>query len=366
MIKECKKPILGWKWFIYFISCIAIIAMSSALVIFLIDPCFQYRVKNNSLFFFERYVGPGLISNYDYDTLVIGSSRVQNFDMDLFREKLNVKPLLIGIGGLQINDLTRLVEKANSVGRAKTYYICIDLSMFIDDRQLVPDYLYDEDTISRGKYMTSYEVWFRFIPMDFGVKTAKAVGIGLKPEFTDKMNIDKFADWSNRVNFSEDTVIEDFIKNRNITSVSDQVDKECSMTLMKANIENFVSGLGDGEKYVFFFSPYSALWWCNTEDNGTDGQYYELKKYFVDHVPDNSLIYDFQYADVTLDLNNYCDLGHYGPDVNDWMIEQFANPYSEFIVNSDNIEEKIDILRENIVRFKEDHAILWSDEQSVY
>lgn len=25
------------------------------------------------------------------------------------------------------------------------------------------------------------------------------------------------------------------------------------MTLMKANIENFVSGLGDGEKYVFFF-----------------------------------------------------------------------------------------------------------------
>ena len=91
-----------------------------------------------------------------------------------------------------------------------------------------------------------------------------------------------------------------------------------------------------------------------------------MKKYFVDHVPDNSLIYDFQYADVTLDLNNYCDLGHYGPDVNDWMIEQFANPYSEFIVNSDNIEEKIDILREHIVRFKEDHAILWSDEQSVY
>lgn len=87
-------------------------------VTYIVDPYFQYRVKDNSYMLNGWYVGPGLIKNYDYDTLIIGSSMTQNFDMDVFRENLGNSPLHIGLGGINWTEINELLSFANSVGKS--------------------------------------------------------------------------------------------------------------------------------------------------------------------------------------------------------------------------------------------------------
>ena len=67
------------KWiFLLFVTILAIIVVLVSLA-YIIDPFFQFRVKDNKYMLTGRFVSPGLIKNYEYDTLILGSSMTQNF-----------------------------------------------------------------------------------------------------------------------------------------------------------------------------------------------------------------------------------------------------------------------------------------------
>ena len=72
--------------------------------------------------------------------------------------------------------------------------------------------------------------------------------------------------------------------------------------------------------------------------DGTFEAYMQAKKYFVQKLTDcGAIVYDFQSADVIVDLNNYKDITHYSPEINDWMVECFAN--QEYIITVENCDE---------------------------
>ena len=123
---------------------LALISLLCA-VTYIVDPYFQYRVKDNSYMLNGYYVGPGLIRNYDYDTLIIGSSMTQNFDMDIFRENLGNSPLHIGLGAMNWTEIKEMLCFADSVGKATDYYVCVDLGGFRDNRESrLATYLLDD------------------------------------------------------------------------------------------------------------------------------------------------------------------------------------------------------------------------------
>ena len=89
------------KWVLIFLSLTLAILIGLAAIAYIIDPFFQFRVRDNTYKLSSWFVSSGLIENYDYDTLIIGSSMTQNFTMDVVREELGVHPLKIGIGGIR-------------------------------------------------------------------------------------------------------------------------------------------------------------------------------------------------------------------------------------------------------------------------
>lgn len=349
------KTISGQKWFLSFCGSAVAILCFFAVFIFWFDPCFQFRIPKENLFFFERYVGPGLIENYEYDTYIIGTSRAANFDMELFREELGVDPLLTGMGGMGIKDLSKLIEKAQTIDRAKRYYICMDFPMFQKDWQLVPEYLYNDDVISRWKYMTSYEVWFRFIPVDIGGILMQKLDIDAPKSIMDKLNIDRYSNWSDYATSGKQTVIDNYIAEEWVFS---EAEREEVCNTLKATVGDFIDGLNlDNAEYIFFFPPYSSLWWCDAENTGYAEIYYELKRFIVNKISDKGIIYDFQYAEITSDLDNYYDTGHYNQDVNDWMVEQFTN--EQYVITIENMDEKIEALEKNTIEFRREYSWLW-------
>ena len=83
------------KWLLRLLALILAIVLLMCACAYLVDPYMQYRVRDNQYLLNSRLVTPGLIKNYDYDTVLIGSSMIQNTDMGLFRETLGGSPLKI-------------------------------------------------------------------------------------------------------------------------------------------------------------------------------------------------------------------------------------------------------------------------------
>lgn len=346
------RTINSKKWIKLFAIGVAIfIAMASAIV-YIIDPYFQYRTRDNRYFLNERFVSAGLVKNYDYNTLIIGSSMTQNFNMDKFRKSMKgVKPLHIGIGGMETSEMIEIVELAEDFNKADTYYLCMDISGFTsEDKSELYKYLLRDDIISKLRYSLSYEAWTRFMPIDIILSSAKELEVPLPQKFVKKMSIDDLGNWNDDYKFGKDIVLKNY--SSSAFSVS-EVDNTNLLKRMETNADKFLDGLQIKNKDVnLFFPPYSALFWVNAQEKGYFEDYLKFKEYLVEKATLRGYnVFDFQSADFTMDLDNYKDTTHYKQEINDWMVECFAN--LEYKVDTSSVNEYENKLRENTDTFSQ-------------
>lgn len=352
------KKMSSAKWIACFTSILVVVLILLIITAYIIDPLFRFRYKEGNAYELPECASSGLVENYDYDMLIIGSSMIQNFNMDTCRELLNCNPLHIGIGGIYTPDLEKLLQVAYRVEKAKTYYVCIDLYLFEKDyEQRFPDYLYRDDVLSKVQYLLSNEVWFHYLPLDIGLELLRDLRIDLPSKLNINSDVDKFSYWGDRFTFGEDIVIDNYKENS--YSVS-EVEQDGLYERMKSNIDSFLStiDINKGE-HIFFFPPYSALYWCDTKEKGYFDDYLKAKEYFVKRANEcGATVYDFQSADVTMNLNNYKDTTHYSPGINDWMVRCFAN--RECIVTTENMDDYKNVLIENVNLFGEGFSSLFN------
>ena len=349
------------KWILGFFAAALIMLLLVSVLAYAVDPFFQFRVRDNSYLLNSWFVSSGLIENYDYDTLIIGSSMVQCFEMDDFRNKLGAKPLHVGLGGINQEEISRLTNLAYDTPQASRFYICVDLAFFTGNSEgnRYPEYLLNRDLLSRLRYLLSYEVCFRYVPVDLGLMAADRLGIRLPDKIEYSRSVDRLEDW--RLDFPEvgkEAVLENYRNDR--YSVS-KVNLSGLSETMIANIDEFLASFDyERGKHVFFFPPYSSLFWCDAQESGYYSVYLQGKQYFIEKAEQyGAEVYDFQSDDLTTDLENYKDLTHYLPAVNSWMVDCFAS--GEYLVSTENEALYREKLTENTNRFREEYAYLFDN-----
>ena len=345
-----EKTIDSKNWMKIFAIGVLVFILVASEITYIIDPYFQYRVRDNRYFLNGRFVSAGLIKNYDYNTLIVGSSMTQNFNMDKFRKNLGVKPLHIGLGGINSNEILEIVDLAETVNKTETYYLCMDMYNFTSDYVSgLYKYLLNNDPISKLRYSLSYEAWMRFMPIDIILSSAIELGVNLPYKFTSSMSIDYLENWNDDYEFGEDIVLNNY---KALAFSVSKVDTERLLERMKENVDKFLDELKIKNKIVnLFFPPYSALYWVNAQQEGYFESYLEAKRYFVEKANAKGYnVFDFQAAELTMNLDNYKDTTHYKQEINDWMIECFANVENRVDINSINIYE--DKIKNNTEKFK--------------
>lgn len=346
------------KWIISFFAVVLAIMAFLSGIAYIVDPFFQFRVKDNSYKLNGWYVGSGLIENYDYDTLIIGSSMIQNFDMDVFRKELGVKPLHVGLGGIRPSEINQLMSIAYDANKGENYYVCVDLSVFTSGNleSRYPEYLLKKDALSRLRYLLSYEVWFRYIPVDVSFMLLDRIGVDFPIKYVYKKSIDRLEDWWPDVpasSIGKKAVLADYKKNKN--SASD-VNTKKLYKRMTTHIDEYLMSFNfEKGAHTFFFPPYSSLYWCDAQNSGYFDAYLRAKQYFVERAAEfGANVFDFQCADFTTDLDNYKDTMHYRPEINDWMVECFAN--KDYLATVENYGAFREKLIENTNSFRNEYA----------
>lgn len=317
------------KWLLRLASYILAMVTLLCAVAYGIDPYMQYRVRDNQYLLNSRLVTPGLIKNYDYDTVLIGSSMIQNTDMARFRDILGGRPLKITTGAISLKEIQKLTNKIQQIGRAKNYYICLDQYLFApekwDDLDRFPDYLMDDNRWNDYRYLLGYETWMRFIPIDLGLCAARALGIQLPGKFATATSIDWLEDWRDDWTFGEESVLRLYApppKDKHYD------EPEILLNRMISRFEEYLTCLPlDTSSFTFFFPPYSALFWNYANEAGYGETYLTFKAYAIQRLSEipNARIFDFQAADFISDLDNYKDYTHYTPEINNWMLDCFSS-----------------------------------------
>lgn len=339
-------------------SIIALVIL--ALFTRILDPFYFYDAKPGVKMNNARFANPGLIKHYDYDTAIIGSSLIQNFEMDSFRTTLGWKPLKITVGGLTPYEFATLYELTMENEGIERYIINVDLKTFNSEHKFIesdkfPDYLYNSHGIDDVKYLWGYEVWTKFIPINLALSAAVFSGFSLPTKFQYATDVDRIEDWSLDFTFSEETVKKYYENNR---SQQFLIANEDISDIMKSNIDNYIRTfeLRSGQEFIFLFPPYSALYWYDLESKGQLDQFLEYKQYMVNQLLEyeNVRVIDAQDLSDTVDLNNYIDTLHFSPEIQEDLVDYIAD--GSYDVSEDNIITKEERLRSNIDKFEEKYG----------
>lgn len=311
---------------------------------YIIDPFFQYRVNTNSHYILNpRLVNGGLAKNYDYNTVLLGSSMVQNYNMSLLSEKYpEVKPVKLSSGGMNIPEMEYLYSFVN-IGNTKDFIINIDIALFnqygIGNRY--PKYLYENGILNKLKYLYGYETWMQFIPADIGMTLYFKIKKDVPLAWRMKTSIDDIGNNSFDVNYSAENVKTQYI---NGISVSPQVMKDMKVR-MESTLDSLLAHMEISKhkdiKYTFVFSSYSALYWYHAKKNNYYEPFMDFVYYFnrsIEKFDNVRIAFFFDRKEIT-DLNYYSDITHFGPVLSDTILTNLYNPKYE--LSSLNIERRM-------------------------
>lgn len=329
------------KWMI---SVVAIIMTAFLLligIVIYIDPFFQYHKPIEGFPYLvdnQLSQNPGMAKNWDYDSVILGSSMTVNFNTDWFTKILNLNTAKLSYNGAYPKDQANIMNLIfSSHNDVKTVFLGIDIPAYSSNVEAtkypIPAYLYDNNYLNDISYVLNKDVLLNYIlraVADPGDKTVIPTMYALwwTDEYFNKQYVLQYYE-------EPEIVVEEVPEDAYIEQVRANLD---------VNICPYIEGNPDTE-FVVFYPPYSILYWygVNRENKlaATLAEYRYVSERLLQY--DNVRIFNFQdQEEIITDLNNYADYDHYHKDINYYMVECFADGTCE--LTRENLSDSIEAM----------------------
>ena len=326
---------------------------------YLIDPFFQYRVKDHQYLLNPIYVNPGLAKNLDYNTVIIGSSMVQNYDLSILRQDPSIKPIKLASGAMTIREM-KLLYSLIDLKKTNTVIFNFDMIQFNEwlPASRYPSYLYDQNILDKLQYLFAYESTVRFGLAD--ALLTPYMKSHSAEERSQKINIKTSVD--DIGSFVHESIYEDearikqmyregrTVSNPSLYQINSRIKENIDILLATLHLEG-----NKDKQYIFVLPPYSALYWHITK---RDGYFYHLTNN-IKHLCrmtdkyKNVRIQFFYNLDQITDLNKYSDVTHYDPSISNYILKNLFN--DEYRITKENMEQKIKEFDSKIIQYREDN-----------
>ena len=316
-----------------------------AVYVCVVDPFYHYHppVAGTSAYFYSQvYQSPGIIKNFDFDSLIVGTSMTENFRASWFQEK-GYETQKISYSGGSTKDLATLTNLAfDKQSNIKFIWTDIEPYQILADPdsviQEVPAYLYNRFLSDDIGYWWNSDVFWTA-----NARVAEAV-LGITHDTDDAYT------WEDPNLFSKERILNAFRSEfetlRENPPVS-QIDFEKLCNTARANIDNYAEIIiaHPDTQFIFYFPPASALYWHRIMLSGEEW-ILDLSEYVARELLqyDNVQVYYFQdeYEWIT-NLDNYRDEGHHTPAINKGIFEKIMS--GEKRLDAENIDSCFDGMR---------------------
>ena len=319
------------------------------LTAFIVDPLQHYRKPTlySPIYYTEqRYQNPGLARNYDYDTIIIGTSMTENFVPSEVDKALGGKTLKLSMRGSLAFEQYEIARLALSTGKVKQVLWGLDyfaLKSTQENQGPFPYYLYDDN------FWNDYKYWFNESTYEQAVK-----GLYRQLKTGNKQSLEYLYNWDWSSTFGKELVLKNYRKVQVMEAAYGG--KEDSLESVKASFERYIVPLLQNNpdvKFMFYYPPYSILRhvvWQQTNPERYENQM-AMKTWMFEkfNAYPNVSVYDFQAeSEWTYNLDLYKDLSHHSQEVNTWIAEAIGRNDAKYRVTPDNVDDTVSLLRRQV------------------
>jgi len=323
---------------IFFIF-LALFSSSIIIIILIIDPLQQYRQTQQfrPMYKNANYLLPGIVKNYNYDSIILGSSHTENFILsDLSQLPGFDKPIKLTLKGAYahnikiISDLAFKHQKINAVLLGLDIYaLSGDKEKTTNGKEAIPFYLYDDNPFNDYKYIFNIDTLIECL-RPYLIERNSLI-LNYDTMFVADITTDYY---------SSSLALNSYISKHNNPppkEVNNEKKLEYFKTSFLYNILPMIKEHPETE-FKIFYPPYSILSYKLKGEEGWLKDYFKIKIYIFNILKnyENVELYDFQsHQTLTHNLNNYYDKGHYHYKINKWILKQIKD--NNFLVTENNI-----------------------------
>lgn len=343
-----RRPVSDRRFVISFIAVFGALFLFWTLLVFWVDPYIYYHrgwgLKN--VYSNSRARIPGVLRNFEYDTVLFGSSMCQNFKRSDIDKALHVKSVKATSAGLTSDWLDRYLETAWRYRGDKLTRCVIGIDIFSFAKKS-----------SNRNYLYLYED--RLFPCEYfySADTAEAIAdvfiTNISGPFNKisrhQLNADLMFANKPRFKYNRE-VLEKDVRNQKEGPV--MPDEKVTMKNFERHL--FVHVRKHPEiRFDLFLPPYNIYLWCLLREQGKLETYLKLRDAFARMAAKypNVRVYDFQAEfDIVCSLDVYMDVTHYAPPINTVIVNDIGKDRHIFAL--DEFRKRTEAIRSRSADFQ--------------
>lgn len=327
-----------------------------ATVVVVIDPFFYYHKPLNTLepvVNNERYQNPGIARNFEYDSILIGSSMAQNFRVSELNEAFDCNTVKLTYSAIRTGSYKHMFENAFDTHEVKNVFMGLDIDPLTDAYGNyyfpLPEYLYDKNPLNDVNYVLNKSVLFE-----------DAYQMVKYNRMDEVPNIDDAYMWTGE--FSKKAAIDSIFWDYH--KAGEPYETPTYLENAKVNLEkNILPYIAENPDTTFyiFYPPYNLLWWNLHVSTGDLDGIFEVVEYTTEQLLkyDNvKLFFLYDVEEVVTNLELYKDYNHYNAHINSEMIRWFKE--EQYLVTKDSYQDRIGQFRQYIESFD---YVKWIEEE---
>jgi hypothetical protein len=338
------------KWFI---KCMVILIAATGgvfLLVWIIDPYFHFHKPFSFVkyrLYEERYINDGISRNFDYDTIVTGTSMSQNFKTSEIDEIFGVKSVKESFSGADYKELSQNLDRALSRHEVKNVIWTMDFNALIRDKDYraytgQPEYLYDDDPWNDLSYVFNKSILYH------GVLTNIIMTLTNQESTT----FDEYSSWDKPTGY--EYVMQNYERLEEKVEMEPGLSDEWKEMVYGNVYQNFVELVNKYPDTTFyiFYTPYSIVWWDYYDREGMMNMQFDAELISTQLLLEcpNVKLYNFNDKyDIIENLDNYRDKEHYGSWINSMILEWIAS--DEGLVTKDNYLDRFEIEKEYYLNY---------------
>jgi len=329
-----------------------------AVPIIKIDPFFHYHKpldEYNYKVSDQRYITDGIISNFDYDAMITGTSMTENFctsDMDAWYGTNSIK---VPLAGATFKEINQYVEKAAEENEnLKIVVRGLDFVNFPGNKDsmayeadMYPTYLYDDNVFNDVYYIFDKEVLTKNIIEDVLLHTQKG---------GEDINFDTYSSWRYAHIFSKETALKSYDRPEKISEMQPFTEnhKEAAHGNTMQNIVAVAEANPDITFY-YYFTPYSILYFDREYRDGRLLRNINSAEYSAElmlEYPNIKLYSFFDLHEIICNLDNYKDIIHHSDLINSRILKWMLNDTG--LLTQDNFRQHFEDMRQFYMNYDYD------------
>lgn len=313
---------------------------------YITDPLQFYRKAtyfNPQLNANERYQTPGFAKNFDYDTVIVGTSLTENFFPSNVNKTLGVKSIKLSISGSLLTEQQMILNVALRTKKVKNVLWGIDFASYAcvpgkvrDTSKPFPYYLYDDNFFNDYFYLLSPNT------TEDSLKTLIRTFSQKKSDESEALEY--YGNWNYQYKYSKNNAISGYF-NLLINNCFYNETSNFDWTNIQTNLKDRLVKTIEQNPHVnfyLFFTPCSILAHKYYLEKGKDvfGNQLKARKLIVSSCDrySNCKLFDFQTVEeIVTNYDNYRDQTHYSQDVNYKLIDFIKSDYNR--ITKDNVDD---------------------------